>query len=277
MNLYDNVSLSCSKMVTNRYSTSFSLAVMLLDKKFRDPIYAIYGFVRIADEIVDTFYGYNQREMLTRFKNEAYTAIEEGISTNPILHSFQAVVRKYGIEKESIDAFLGSMEMDLNQQIYSPTEFQQYVFGSAEAVGLMCLKVFTEGNDDEYQRLKAPARKLGEAFQKVNFLRDLKDDYVARGRSYFPNVNFASFDNSTKRMLEADIEKDFQEAFLGIQQLPSGAKLGVYLAFRYYRILLQKIKDADASEILGKRYSVSSISKAVILSKGVIRERLGIL
>jgi phytoene synthase len=276
MEQYHKVSALCSKEVTQRYSTSFSLAVLLLGKRFRDPIYGIYGFVRLADEIVDSFYGFNQADLLEKLRADTFDSIQAGISTNPILHSFQMVVNRFGIETEVVEAFLDSMAMDLYKKEYDPSEFHRYVYGSAEAVGLMCLRVFCEGKPGLYNELKHSARKLGEAFQKVNFLRDLKDDYEYRGRSYFPGVDFENLSNATKSSLEADIEKDFSEAFQGILRLPTGARMGVYLAYRYYLILLQKIKRADASQLMQQRYRISNFNKAVILSKSYIRHAFGL-
>ena len=214
MELYQNTCLECSKVITQRYSTSFTLGIKTLAKKYHLPIYAIYGFVRYADEIVDTFHGYDKASLLAKFRADTYQAIEAGISLNPVLHSFQAVVREYKIEQSLIDAFLHSMEMDLHPQVYSDGLYEEYIYGSAEVVGLMCLRVFCEGDTAEFDRLKAPAKSLGSAFQKVNFLCDMQSDFEERGRVYFPGVNFAQFNEAAKKEIEADIAKDFAHAIL---------------------------------------------------------------
>ncbi|MEL7222050.1 MAG: phytoene/squalene synthase family protein, partial [Bacteroidota bacterium] len=234
LSLYRQVCLESSKLITKRYSTSFSMGIRAFDKRFRDPVYAIYGFVRFADEIVDTFHDYPKAELLQRFWQDTYKAIEEGISLNPVLQSFQEVVRTYNIERELIDAFLRSMEMDLHDKEYDQESYEEYIYGSAEVVGLMCLRVFCEGNDEQYQSLKASACSLGAAFQKVNFLRDIKSDFDERGRVYFPGVDFSRFTAADKAEIEADIRKDFDHAYEGIVRLPEGARFGVYLAYVYY-------------------------------------------
>jgi len=211
IDLYHSVSKECSKLVTNRYSTSFSMGIRLFDKVFRAPIYSIYGFVRFADEIVDSFHGFDKKKLLEEFKLDTFKAIESGISLNPILHAFQKVVKDYSIDKELITAFLDSMEMDLYNKNYDQTEYEKYIYGSAEVVGLMCLKVFTKGNEQEYLRLRDPARSLGSAFQKINFLRDIKSDYEERGRVYFPNVDFNDFSKTEKEAIEQDIRIDFED------------------------------------------------------------------
>ncbi len=218
--LFDQTTFECSKLVTLRYSTSFSLGIKTLDKKFHLPIYAIYGFVRYADEIVDTFHDFDKAALLEEFKAETFKAIEKGISLNPILHSFQLVVNEYQIDKHLIEAFLFSMEMDLYKKRFDDSKYEEYIYGSAEVVGLMCLKVFCKGNDSEYQTLMPSAKKLGAAFQKVNFLRDLKSDYEERGRVYFPGVDFKQFTPEVKKQIEEDIAKDFEEALVGIMKLP---------------------------------------------------------
>jgi phytoene synthase len=219
MDLYTKNALQCSKKTTRNYSTSFSLGIRLLKKEFRNPVYGIYGFVRFADEIVDTFHNHDKAALLKTFREDTHKAIDTGVSTNPILHSFQYIVNKYNIEKEVIDAFLDSMEMDLSYETYNNEMFQKYIYGSAEVVGLMCLRIFTNGDNDAYESLKAPARKLGEAFQKINFLRDIKSDYIERKRSYFPHINPETFSDAEKVRIEEDIEKDFNEAYLGIKKL----------------------------------------------------------
>jgi phytoene synthase len=244
LELYNKTCLECSKLITNRYSTSFSLGIRVFDKRFRSPIYAIYGFVRFADEIVDTFHDYPKEELLNRFWKDTYQAIDEKISLNPVLHAFQETVHKYKIEKELIEAFLKSMEMDLYFNNYDPSKYKEYIYGSAEVVGLMCLRVFCEGDDAMYQQLKEPARSLGSAFQKINFLRDMASDFDDRGRVYFPGVDFTRFTAQDKIDIEADIKKDFDDAYAGIIQLPKGVRLGVYLAYVYYTNLFQKIKQS---------------------------------
>ena len=229
--LFDTVSLNCSKLVTRSYSTSFSLGIRFLDRKFHYPIYAIYGFVRAADEIVDSFHDYPKAKLLEEFKAHTYQAIEEGISTNPLLNSFQWVVNKYHIERELIDTFLYSMDMDLHKQEYDQSKYELYIKGSAEVVGLMCLRVFCEGDDIRYRELKDPAMKLGSAFQKINFLRDLKSDFQGLGRSYFPEIDLAQFDKQCKKAIEQDIAPDFEAGYQGILQLPKGARFGVYVAY----------------------------------------------
>lgn len=264
-------------MITNRYSTSFSLGIRMFDQRFRDPIYAVYGFVRFADEIVDTFHDYPKAELLARFKADTYQAIEEGISLNPVLQSFQLVVHQYKIERELIEAFLRSMEMDLHFETYGQALYEEYIYGSAEVVGLMCLRVFCEGDEAEYERLKSPARSLGSAFQKINFLRDIKSDYDDRGRVYFPDVDFTHFTNLEKRAIEADIERDFNAALVGIRQLPEGARLGVLLAYRYYVKLFDKIRRAPAEKVAGERIRVNDGRKIMLLFSSALRHSLNLL
>jgi phytoene/squalene synthetase len=267
MDLYLENALQCSKETTHKYSTSFSLGVRLLDKSIRDAIYAIYAYVRFADEIVDTFYGHNQKELLQQFREQTDKAIEEGLSTNPIIHSFQWVVNTYSIEHHLIDAFLTSMAMDLSKTDYSATEYKKYIYGSAEVVGLMCLQVFCYKSSAQYNQLIEPARKLGEAFQKVNFLRDIEADYDYRGRTYFPDVDFKTFTKQQKESIENEIQNDFDEALKGIVCLPLNSRFGVYLAYAYYRMLLKKIMKASAHTILKQRIRVSNTLKIWILIK----------
>ncbi|WP_138994842.1 phytoene/squalene synthase family protein [Larkinella sp. C7] len=271
--LFNRTALECSKLITEHYSTSFTLGIKTLDRKFHFPIYAVYGFVRYADEIVDTFYNYDQKYLLEKFKKDTYEAIADGISLNPILHSFQWVVREYRIERELIDAFLKSMEMDLYVNKYTDNSYQEYIYGSAEVVGLMCLRVFCEGDLAMFDRLKEPARKLGAAFQKVNFLRDLKDDYIDRGRVYFPGVNFSEFTKDAKRLIEKDIQQDFDEAYAGILNLPRGARMGVHLAYTYYQTLFNKIKQIPASRIQEERIRVPDMKKIALLAQTYVRFR----
>lgn len=265
MELYRSTCLECSKLITKRYSTSFSLGIRTLNKKYHEAIYAIYGFVRYADEIVDTFHNFDKATLLARFKADTYSAIQAKISLNPVLYSFQDVVNEYHIEYELIDAFLKSMEMDLTESEYNAEEYNDYIYGSAEVVGLMCLRVFCEGDEEMYQRLKEPARSLGKAFQKVNFLRDMKSDYQDRGRVYFPGVEFEEFNKLAKQEIEADIAKDFKHAYEGIIQLPEGARKGVYLAYRYYLRLFRKIALLPPDKILTERIRVPDSQKIGIL------------
>ncbi len=276
MKLYNDVCLECSKLITNRYSTSFSLGIRVFEKKFRAPIYAIYGFVRFADEIVDTFHDYPKQLLLQRFWEDTHKAIDEGISLSPVLHAFQEVVREYQIEKELIDAFLTSMEMDLDNARYEESLYKTYIYGSAEVVGLMCLRVFCEGNDELYQKLKEPACSLGSAFQKVNFLRDMKSDYYDRGRVYFPGIDFPRFTNDDKVLIENDIKKDFDDAYKGILQLPKGARFGVYLAYVYYLNLFEKIKRSTAAKVKKERIRVNDSRKMYLLFSSAVKNRLGI-
>jgi len=237
------------------------MGIMLLDKKIHDPIYGIYGFVRVADEIVDSFHGYNKEKMLTEFRQHTYQAIEEKISLNPILNTFQEVVNKYNINIELIDTFLDSMEMDLHQNFHDAASYQQYILGSAEVVGLMCLKVFTDGNEEQFLHLKPSAMRLGAAFQKVNFLRDIQADFDGMGRTYFPGVDFEKFSQTQKLEIEEDIRKDFEAALIGIKQLPKSARLGVYAAYRYYISLFKKIETLPAQRIMHERIRISNPRK----------------
>ena len=263
--LYHQTAFKCSKLITEHYSSSFTLGIKTLDKKFRAAIYAIYGFVRYADEIVDTFHEYDKKELLNSFKEDTYKALKDKISLNPVLHSFQIIVHQYQIELPLIDAFLKSMEMDLLGIEYNFDAYNKYIYGSAEVVGLMCLRVFSEGNEEIYNSLLAPARSLGAAFQKVNFLRDLKSDYFERGRIYFPGVNFKSFGKDAKKLIEEDIENDFKQAYKGIINLPGGARKGVYLAYVYYNTLFKKIKKTPPSKMLEARIRVADIYKLALL------------
>ncbi|MCR9100740.1 MAG: phytoene/squalene synthase family protein [bacterium] len=277
MELYNKVCRECSKHITNRYSTSFSMGIRVFDKRFRAPIYAVYGFVRFADEIVDTFHDYPKKALLDRFREDTYRAIEERISLNPVLHAFQETVHQYQIERELIDAFLDSMEMDLHFDRYHDSLYKKYIYGSAEVVGLMCLRVFVEGDDEQYQRLKAPACSLGSAFQKINFLRDMKSDFDERGRVYFPGVDYTRFGQQDKLEIEADIKKDFDDAYKGIVQLPEGARFGVYLAYIYYTNLFKKIRSAPADRVTQERIRVPNRRKAVLLFSSALRNSLNLL
>jgi len=275
--LYQSTCFECSALITRRYSTSFSMGIRLFAKRLRMPICGIYGFVRFADEIVDTFHEYPKAVLLQRFREDTRQAIEEKISLNPVLHAFQKVVNDYQIEWELIDAFLKSMEMDLDNTNYSSNTYQEYIYGSAEVVGLMCLRVFCEGNDAQYQTLKEPARQLGAAFQKVNFLRDIKSDFEERGRVYFPGVDFKRFTQQDKLIIEQDILADFDAALAGIKQLPKSARLGVYLAYKYYTQLFAKIKSAPAQAIAQERFRVSDKRKIYLLFSSALRHQFNAL
>ncbi len=274
MELFNLTTFKCSEIVTKSYSTSFSLGIRMFDRKLHAPIYGIYGFVRYADEIVDTFHGYDKKKLLDSFKKDTFQAIEDKISLNPILHSFQMVVNNYNIEHELITAFLHSMEMDLYFNEYNQTHYEEYIYGSAEVVGLMCLRVFCEGNEEAYQRLKPAACSLGSAFQKVNFLRDMKSDYFERGRTYFPNVDFKRFDYQAKKEIEADIQRDFDHAYTGILQLPKSARLGVYLAYIYYLKLFRKIQETAPAKVMNERIRVPDTKKLTLLVKSYVKHQL---
>jgi phytoene synthase len=263
--LFDLVSAKCSEVTTKRYSTSFSFGIKFLSASIRPAIYGIYGFVRVADEIVDSFHTYDRKGLLAQLRKDVYAAIDAGISINPILNSFQQVVRDYKIDFELIDAFLDSMEMDLEKKVYTKQLYDKYIFGSAEVVGLMCLRVFCNGEDAQYNHLKASAMKLGSAFQKVNFLRDIQADYLELGRVYFPNTDFAAFTEEHKLEIEQEIKAEFDEALHGILQLPDGAKKGVYLAFIYYRSLFRKIQQTPARDILKARVRVPDFEKVFLM------------
>jgi len=277
MDLYNDVCFQLSKRVTWNYSTSFTLGIRTLHKDLHAPIYAIYGFVRLADEIVDTFHEHNKEELLTRFREDTRLAIEQEIAINPVLQSFQLVVHRYNIDQDLIEAFFKSMEMDLYNHAYNANGYNEYIYGSAEVVGLMCLKVFCDGNENDYQRLREPARKLGAAFQKVNFLRDMKSDFNDRGRVYFPGVDFNFFTDHVKKSIEEEIENDFREALDGIKQLPSKAKFGVYVAYIYYQALLRKIKNVPATTIQHARVRVPNKEKVALLFASWFRFRLNII
>lgn len=272
--LFDSVSRKASKITTNTYSTSFSLGIRFFHKHFHDPIYAVYGFVRLADEIVDSFHDYDKSVLLQRFKNDTYQAIAEKISLNPILNNFQWAVNKYNIDRELIDKFLESMEMDLLNIQYDNATFKEYIVGSAEVVGLMCLRVFCEGNEKRYNDLKEPAMRLGSAFQKINFLRDLKTDYHQLGRSYFPDIDLRQFDEETKKKIEEDISIDFHDGLEGIRRLPKEARFGVYIAYVYFYNLFLKIKSVSSSRIFIERIRISNSTKYKLLFTSFIRHQL---
>ena len=273
--LFDDVTFKCSKLVTNCYSTSFSLGTYFLGKEFRMPVYAIYGFVRFADEIVDSFHGYDKESLITEFEDEYYKAKERGISLNPILNSFQQTVKQYNITDDLVQAFLKSMKLDLIKSDYnSKEEYDDYIYGSADVVGLMCLKVFVAGDDKRYAQLKDEAMRLGSAFQKVNFLRDLKDDNLVLNRNYFPGVDLNSFDENAKKSIINEIEEDFRVAYEGIVKLPIEAKFGVYTAFVYYKKLLKKLENTPCEEIGSARIRVSNYTKAGLLAKSFVSYKL---
>ncbi len=262
---YNQLTFELSKIVTTRYSTSFTRGIKTLHKRFHYPIYAIYGFVRLADEIVDTFHDHDKLKLFEDFKIQTYAALDQRISTNPILHAFQLVVNEYKIPLELTDAFLYSMELDLTKKSYDDEFYKKYIYGSAEVVGLMCLKVFCEGDENKYQKLIKPARSLGAAFQKVNFLRDLKSDYQERGRVYFPGIDFDNFTESGKKAIEQDIQKDFDAALPGIMGLPKDVRPGVYTAYIYYKQLLKKIEHLPSSKIKESRIRVPDLQKIFLL------------
>ncbi len=271
--LYHKISVDASKNVTQLYSTSFSMGIKLLDKNIHDAIFSIYGFVRLADEIVDTFHDYPKSEMLQEFKEETYKALDRKISVNPILHAFQMVVNKYSIDRDLIDKFLLSMEQDLNDIQYSSVGYKEYIVGSAEVVGLMCLKVFVNGNNDLYFKLEEPARKLGAAFQKINFLRDVKADYQELGRTYFPGVDLEKFTPDEKLKIEEDIQDDFECALEGIIKLPSSSRLGVYVAYRYYFSLFKKIKKVSSDRLMEERIRVPNTKKLLITFESMFQNQ----
>jgi phytoene/squalene synthetase len=277
INLFHEVSQDCSRITTEKYSTSFSSAIKLLHKDLRTPICNIYGFVRFADEIVDTFHDYDKTLLFEEFKKATYDAIERGISLNPILHSFQMTVNQFGIDHALIDAFLYSMELDLGKHTYDRAGYETYIYGSAEVVGLMCLYIFCEGNQAQYDALKPAAKSLGSAFQKVNFLRDVKADFEGLDRMYFPDCDFANFTMADKLAIEQDIQKDFDEAYAGILHLPIKARFGVYVAYKYYLSLFKKIQRLEPAHILESRVRIPDYGKAFILAKAGIRSQLNIL
>lgn len=260
--LYEEVSFNCSELITKKYSTSFSLGINTLEKRIHKPIYAIYGFVRFADEIVDTFHDLDKETILNQFEEDTYDSINKKFSTNPVLHAFQSVVNKHKIKKDHIQAFLNSMRMDLTMKDFTQKSYEDYIYGSAEVVGLMCLKVFCD--DKEYNKLESYAISLGSAFQKVNFLRDIRSDFEERGRVYFPGVKFETFSEADKKSIEKDIAKDFSNALIGIKMLPSVARSGVYLSYKYYLELLDKINSKDSSTIKTERVRISNIKKFMI-------------
>ena len=276
--LFNDSCFECSKLVTKKYSTSFSIAVKMLSPSIRPAIYAIYGFVRFADEIVDTFHNHDKEILIEEFEKEYYKAVERKISLNPILQSFQAVVNQYNIEDELVQAFLKSMKLDLKKKDYnSQAEYKEYIYGSADVVGLMCLRVFLNGDEESYQKLKPSAMSLGSAFQKVNFLRDFKDDSQQLERSYFPDIESNKINSDTKKSIIEDIENDFKDAYQGIIQLPIESRFGVYTAYYYYYKLLLKIKKANTEQLMESRIRISNPSKVLLLGKSYIRYQLNLL
>lgn len=275
--LFDEVSQKTSKLVTRQYSTSFSMGIRFLNADFQDPIYSIYGFVRLADEIVDSFHEYDKPVLLEEFKNDTKLSIQRGISLNPVLNSFQKVVRDFNIDQALIDAFLKSMTMDLEKKQYTEESYKEYILGSAEVVGLMCLRVFTERNNALYEELKPFAMALGSAFQKINFLRDLNADYNGLGRMYFPNVDLSQLDEKVKKEIEADIKVDFDAGLNGIKKLPKKARLGVYVAYIYYRTLFNKICRVQPKHILETRVRIPNPQKVLLFAGSYLRNSLNLL
>ena len=275
--IFDKISADCSRITTQRYSTSFTFGIYFLSKNLRPHIYAIYGFVRFADEIVDTFHDYDKKYLLEKFKKDCFEAIAFGISLNPVLNSFQKVVNDFGIDHELIELFLNSMEMDLEPSIYSNEKYDKYILGSAEVVGLMCLYVFVKGNDEKYNALKDSAMRLGSAFQKVNFLRDVKADFQELNRNYFPNISLDNFSDYQKVEIEKEIEEEFKVALIGIKQLPPSSRKGVYLAYIYYKKLFEKIKDVNAKQIMSKRIRISNGRKIGLMLDSIFRYKMNYL
>ncbi|WP_293938900.1 phytoene/squalene synthase family protein [Sphingobacterium sp. UBA5996] len=275
--LFDELAYEVSKRTTEKYSTSFSLGILALKPCIRNSIYAIYGYVRLADEIVDSFHGYDKKRLLGRLYLDTNCALEEKISLNPILQSFQETVHRYAVDTELIRQFLHSMEMDLTKIDYNDERYREYIYGSAEAVGLMCLQVFTEGDRAQYEELKPYAMKLGSAFQKINFLRDLKQDYHILGRTYFPNLDMTVFNNAIKSQIEHEIHNELKEALLGIKKLPASAKFGVYLAYKYYLSLFAKIRRKSSKEILENRIRIPNLQKALVAVKSYVRYKIAYL
>ncbi|MDB5227148.1 MAG: Squalene/phytoene synthase [Bacteroidota bacterium] len=278
MQLYQSSCVKCSEIITKKYSTSFSVGIRLFDKELRDPIYSIYGFVRFADEIVDTFHAFNKKELLQDYRQETFKAITQKISLNPILHSFQEVVNEYGIDHELINDFLGSMEMDLHKNTYENRAlYEKYIYGSAEVVGLMCLQVFT-GNDRKlYEDLAPSAKSLGAAFQKINFLRDMKSDLNERGRIYFPGLDLSKFDEYAKQEILKDIQQNLDESLEGIRCLPKSARRGVYLAYLYYLHLFRKLRNASTETILAERIRISDKRKAYLMMNVIVKNSFNLL
>jgi phytoene/squalene synthetase len=275
--LFHRASENCSRVITENYSTSFSSAIRLLHKDLRTPVHNIYGFVRFADEIVDTFHEHDKSTLLIEFKQATYDAIKRGISLNPILNSFQRTVNEYDIDLKLVDDFFQSMELDISKKIYTKKEYAEYIYGSAETVGLMCLYVFCEGNRNLYEQLAKPARALGAAFQKVNFLRDIKADYNGLSRVYFPGCDFSNFTERQKKEIEEDIHYDFETAYQGILKLPVKARFGVYVAYKYYFSLFKKIKKTKPAKVLEERIRIPNYRKALIIFRAGVKNQLRLI
>ncbi|MFP4846371.1 phytoene/squalene synthase family protein [Winogradskyella sp. PE311] len=276
--LFDNVSKECSKLVTNAYSTSFSMATKMLSDVIRQDIYNIYGFVRFADEIVDTFHDFDKEKLFKKFEDSLESALEDKISLNPILNSFQETYHKYAIDKHLVDAFMNSMRLDLHKKDYlTEEEYRAYIYGSADVVGLMCLKVFVKGDNEKYEDLKSSAMSLGSAFQKVNFLRDLKADFEDLSRTYFPNTDLNELDEISKQAIISDIEKDFDKGLEGIKRLPLEARFGVFMAYRYYNKLLDKLKKTPALKIKSTRIRVPNYKKVELLTRSYVKYQLNLI
>ena len=275
--LYHKTSFGISRLITRAYSTSFSLGILGLDKKYRASIYNIYGFVRLADEIVDSFHGFDKKTLLKRFWKETRLSIKEGISVNPVLHSFQQTVNQYKIDESLIETFLTSMEMDLEDRHYEQEDYEKYILGSAEVVGLMCLKIFVDGDDSKYKDLTPYAMKLGAAFQKINFLRDISADYNLLGRTYFPSINFSDFNDDAKRSIEKDIAVDFRNGYEGILKLPKGTRFGVYIAYMYYYSLFKKIMGTASGSIFKTRIRIKNSKKYRLFLSSYVRHILNLL
>lgn len=277
VHLFHSTSENCSRLVTENYSTSFSSAIRMLHKDLQKPVFNIYGFVRFADEIVDTFHDHDKEGLLQQFKKETYEAVERRISLNPILNSFQLTVNKYNIDHQLIDAFFNSMEMDLNKKAYDCDDYKKYIYGSAEVVGLMCLYVFCEGKKELYEKLESAARSLGAAFQKVNFLRDIKADFNGLARIYFPGCDFNNFTEADKRQIEEEINIDFRDAYQGITKLPLKARFGVYVAYKYYLSLFKKIKRMEPARVLEARIRIPNYYKAMIILRAGVKNQLRLI
>lgn len=276
--IFDEVSKQCSKAVTKSYSTSFSLATKLLARSIRQDIYNIYGFVRLADEIVDSFHDYHKTTLFNNFEIDLERALRDKISLNPILNAFQETYHKYGIEKHLVNSFMESMRMDLHKNKYlTQEEYKAYIYGSADVVGLMCLCVFVKGNKEKYEDLKDAAMSLGSAFQKVNFLRDLKADHENLSRTYFPNTDLNCLDEASKQFIIDDIELDFSKSLKGIRELPIEAKFGVFMAYRYYHQLLKKLKKTPALEIKSARIRVPNYKKIELLTRSYVKYQLNLM
>tara|TARA_X000000368_G_scaffold114942_1_gene89585 strand:+ start:3332 stop:4180 length:849 start_codon:yes stop_codon:yes gene_type:complete len=274
--IYNDIAKEISKATTKKYSTSFSLGINFFSADIRPSIYGIYGFVRFADEIVDTFFDQDQEKLIIDFEKETLLSIQRKFSSNPILHSFQIVVNNFNIPIDLIKSFLNSMKMDIYKETHSEDSYKNYIYGSAEVIGLMCIHVFCKGNDEQIEELRDAAQKLGAAFQKVNFLRDLKDDYQGKGRLYFPELNKNNIlDHDSKIKIEKQIESDFNDGIVGIKKLPNNSRLGVYLSYRYFRVLFNKLKKTDAEQIMENRLRINNFRKILLIPSAYLREKTG--